>query len=451
MTTLLPSGLHRYLSTSLLFSVSLLAACGGNDRTDETSSTNTVSSSIAQNQSSSSIASSSSSVSSSSASSVARPSGPPVPTAPPNASGQTPAFPEQTRAPEVISDISLNVQVLASGENVPWGLDFLPDGRILMTLRNGGMRIVTTQGDVTQVTGTPALYTSFQGGLLDVKLAPDFTSSRMIYFSYSENRGNFTNGTNVARARLSNDESRLENFEVIFRQMPAWNSELHFGSRLVWADDGNLFVTLGERSLPEPRQYAQRLDNTLGKVVRITPDGGIPSDNPFVNTANALGEIWSYGHRNIQGAARHPVTGELWTIEHGPRGGDELNIPEAGLNYGWPTITYGQDYNGDPIGAGITAMIGMEQPAYYWDPVIAPSDMTFYTGSLFPQWQGNLFIASLNPGGLVRLMLDGKTVIGEERLLTYLGRVRDVAEGPDGALYATSDNGQYSLVRITPR
>ena len=244
---------------------------------------------------------------------------------------------------------------------------------------------------------------------------------------------------------------RLESLEVIFRQQPAWDSRLHFGSRLVWANDGTLFVTLGERSLVEPRKLAQTLDNTLGKVVRINPNGTIPADNPFVNTNGADDAIWSYGHRNVQGAALHPETGKLWTIEHGPKGGDEINIPQAGLNYGWPIITYGEDYNSTPIGAGITAMAGMEQPTYYWDPVIAPSDMTFYTGDLFAQWKGNILIASLNPGGLVRLMLDGSTVIGEERILTYLGRVRDVAQGPDGAIYATSDNAQYSLVRITPR
>lgn len=437
---------------SLLLGAVTLAACKGDNDSAASSTPAAVSSSVASSAVSSSATSAVASSSSASSSMIARPSGPPVrPTIPPNASGQTPAFPEQTRAPEVISDIELDVQVLASGERVPWGIDFLPDGRILMTLRNGGMRIVSMNGEVSNVTGTPSLYTSFQGGLLDVKLAPDFASSRMVYFSYSESRSDTTNGTTVARARLADDESRLENLEVIFRQLPAWDSALHFGARLVWANDGHLFVTLGERSLPEPRQYAQRLDNTLGKVVRITADGSIPADNPFVNTANASGEIWSYGHRNIQGAALHPQTGKLWTIEHGPKGGDELNIPQAGLNYGWPTITYGQDYNNDPIGAGITAMAGMEQPAYYWDPVIAPSDMTFYTSDLFPEWQGNVFIASLNPGGIVRLMLDDETVIGEERLLEYLGRVRDIAQGPDGALYATSDNNQYSLVRITPR
>ena len=449
------STLNVAAKISLLASIAGLAACNGGNNTPTSSvqassitTQSSVASSVALPVASSSLIASSSSASQSS---VARPSGPPVNAGQANAPEQTPAFPEQTRAPEVNSDIEYNVQVLATNEAVPWGIDFLPDGRILMTLRNGGMRIVSTDGNIIQVAGTPDLYTSFQGGLLDVKLAPDFATSRLVYFSYAENREAGKNGTTVAHARLSDDESRLENLEVIFRQQPAWNSQLHFGSRLVWSNDGTLYVTLGERSLEEPRQYSQTLDNTLGKVVRINADGSIPADNPFVNTNGASGEIWSYGHRNVQGAALHPDTGKLWTIEHGPKGGDEINIPQAGLNYGWPIITYGEDYNSSPIGAGITAMAGMEQPTYYWDPVIAPSDMTFYTGDLFAQWQGNIIIGSLNPGGLVRLMLDGSTVIGEERILTYLGRVRDVAQGPDGAIYATSDNSQYSLVRITPR
>ena len=439
---------------SLLASVTALAACNGSNTTPSSSTATMVSSTTTQSSAAASslppVASSSIS-SAASSSTVTRPSGPPVNAGTANAPEQTPAFPEQTRAPEVNSDIEYNVQVLATNEAVPWGIDFLPDGRILMTLRDGGMRIVSTDGNVIQVADTPTLYTSFQGGLLDVKIDPNFANSRMVYFSYSENREAGKNGTTVARARLSDDESRLESLEVIFRQQPAWDSRLHFGSRLAWANDGTLFVTLGERSLVEPRKLAQTLDNTLGKVVRINPNGTIPADNPFVNTNGADDAIWSYGHRNVQGAALHPETGKLWTIEHGPKGGDEINIPQAGLNHGWPIITYGEDYNSTPIGAGITAMAGMEQPTYYWDPVIAPSDMTFYTGDLFAQWKGNILIASLNPGGLVRLMLDGSTVIGEERILTYLGRVRDVAQGPDGAIYATSDNAQYSLVRITPR
>lgn len=433
------------------FSVALVA-CGGNQGTP--SSEPPASSSVATQSSSSVVSVSSvesssvSSVASSSASSITRPSGPPVNSGSPNASNQTPAFPEQTRAPEVVTNISLQVEPIATNLGIPWGLDFMPDGRMIVTIRNGDLLVVTPNGTVSQVSGVPSVYTSFQGGLLDVLLAEDFESSRMVYLSYSENRGNGQNATAVARGRLSNDDSRLENVEVIFRQEPAWDSALHFGSRLVWDDQGHLYITLGERSLPQPRQLSQDVNSTLGKVVRVHPDGAAPSDNPFVN-GNGLDEVWSYGHRNVQGAAINPYTGDLWTVEHGPRGGDEINIPKAGLNYGWPIITYGIDYNGSPIGNGITAMAGMEQPTYYWDPVIAPSDMTFYTGTEFPEWQGNLFIASLNPGGVVRLMLDGDVVIGEERLLSQLGRVRDIAQGPDGALYATSDSGSYSLVKIT--
>lgn len=435
---------HSRCFNTLTISLCLfyLAACGSKNPTYPSPSSD------------SSVSSSSSSSTASSTGTgepVERPSGPPVNTRPPNASGQTPAFTEQTRAPEVLSNIDLKLDVIADGLGVPWGLDFLPDGRMIVTLRAGEMRIITTNGDVSQpIQGLPQVYAVSQGGLLDVSVAPDFASSRMIYFSFSEDRGNGQNGTSVARARLTNDDSRLENLEVIFQQLPAWNSQLHFGSRLVWSDQGQLYVTLGERSLPEPRQFAQDINVTLGKVVRINADGSAPADNPFVN-ADGSDLVWSYGHRNVQGATLHPVTRELWTVEHGPRGGDEINIPKAGKNYGWPIITYGQDYSGAPIGSGITSKAGMEQPVYYWDPVIAPSDMTFYTGSVFPQWQGNLFIGSLSPGGIVRLMLDGKQVIGEERLLPELGRVRDIAQGPDGALYALSDSGSYSLVRITPR
>lgn len=440
--------LRRSLTTQLFRlmgagSVCLLFACTSDS--NETSSQNSSSelSSVSSSSSSSSVSSSSSS--------VARPSGPPVQTAPPNASGQTPAFPEQTRAPEITSAYELDVEVLATGIGIPWGIDFLPDGRLIITLRNGEIRIVTLNGTVSApIQGVPSVYTGGQGGLLDILLAPDFSSSRMVYFSYSENRGGGENATAVAKGQLSSDESRLDNVEVIFQQQPAWNSTLHFGSRLAWDDQGHLYIGLGERSYSQPRQLAQDPGTTLGKVVRIHDDGSAPTDNPFAN-GGGLAEVWSYGHRNIQGAAIHPETGKLWTIEHGPRGGDEINIPQAGLNYGWPIITYGEDYSGAPIGEGITAMAGMEQPVYYWDPVIAPSDMDFYTGDLFPDWKGNLFIASLNPGGLVRLMLDGELVVGEERLLSQLGRVRDVAQGPDGAIYATSDQQSFNVVRITPR
>lgn len=377
------------------------------------------------------------------------PSGPPVDTAPPNAPQQTPAFEGQTRAPEVISDFQLATEVVAGNLSNPWAMDFLPDGRVIVSERVGNLVLVSPDGGVSApLTGMPDVSFGGQGGMLDVALAPDFSQSRMVYISYAEPRGNSQNGTTVARGRMTGDDSGLENLEVIFRQQPAWNSNLHFGSRLVWGDDGLLYVTLGERSHAEPRQLAQDLETHLGKVVRIRPDGSVPQSNPFVDTAGAAPEVWSYGHRNPQGAALHPQTGVLWTIEHGPRGGDELNQPEAGKNYGWPVITYGEDYNGSPLGEGITQREGMEQPIYYWDPVIAPSDMAFYQGDMFPSWSGNLLIGSLNPGGLVRVMLDGERVIGEERFLSDFGRVRDVAVADDGAVWFVNDSGE--LVRVTP-
>ena len=348
--------------------------------------------------------------------------------------------------PEVVSDFSLDTEVVTNGLDSPWGVAELPDGRFIITQRGGTIVIVTREGEVSEVAGVPAVYTSNQGGLLDIALDPSFVENRLVYFSYSENRGNNQNGTSVARGRLSTDEKSLENVTVIFRQLPAWNSTLHFGSRLVFDREGHLYVTLGERSNPEPRQQSQDLNSLLGKVVRINPDGTVPEGNPFVGTANARPEIWSYGHRNVQSAALHPVTGDLWTVEHGPRGGDEINRPQPGKNCGWPIISYGIDYSGAPIGAGITAQEGMEQPVYYWDPVIGPSGMTFYEGDMFP-WQNNMLIGSLNPGGVVRIMLNGNRVVGEERLLRQFGRIRDVEVTSDGAFWIVNDENQ--LVRVT--
>ncbi|HMW72049.1 MAG TPA: PQQ-dependent sugar dehydrogenase, partial [Cellvibrionaceae bacterium] len=282
-----------------------------------------------------------------------------------------------------------------------------------------------------------------------VSLDPQFATNRYVYLSYAEPCEDGKNGTSVGRATLSTDEKRLENWQVIFRQMPAWNSTLHFGSRLAWDKNGLLYVTLGERSLPESRVFAQDISTTLGKVVRIKADGTIPADNPFVATTNARPEIWSYGHRNVQGAAIHPITGELWTMEHGPRGGDEVNRPQAGKNYGWPIITYGEDYSGAPIGDGITAKAGMEQPIYYFDPVIAPGGINFYRGSLFSGWENNLLISSLTPGGVVRLVFKDNKVVGEERVAKQLGRVRDLDVAEDGSIWVITDSGQ--LNRLTPK
>ncbi|WP_110656720.1 PQQ-dependent sugar dehydrogenase [Salinicola halimionae] len=387
----------------------------------------------------------------------------PVQSGPPNAPDQTPAFKGQTRAPAIDDQIDLATTTITTGLEHPWGLAFVDNDMALVTERPGRLRAVDLQNGTLSppIEGLPKIDARGQGGLLDVGLDPDFANNRRVYFSYAEPRENGKNesgenGTSIARGVLSQDHSRLTNVEVIFRQTPAWDSTKHFGSALVWDDEDRLYVTLGERSLPEPRQLAQDLGAHLGKVVRIHADGSIPEDNPFADGRNVsvakagLAEIWSYGHRNVQGAALEPNSGKLWTIEHGPKGGDELNVPEAGKNYGWPVITYGEDYSGAPIGDGLTAKEGMEQPIYYWDPVIAPGDMTFYQGERFPGWQGNLIIASLSPGGLVRLTLDGERVTGEQRLVQNLGRVRDVAESGDGALWVLTDSRNGALIRIVP-
>ena len=340
----------------------------------------------------------------------------------------------------------IQVVTVARGLNHPWGLAFLPDGGMLVTERPGRMRIVAADGKLSPpLAGVPDVAAFGQGGLLDVVLAPDFERSRVIYFSYSE-RGNLgAAGTAVAKARLG--ETGLDDVRVIFRQEPKVRAGQHFGSRLVFTRDGNLFVTLGERGR---RDDAQDLGRHMGKVVRIRPDGSVPPDNPFVSRSDARKEIWSYGHRNPQSAALHPRTGALWIVEHGAMGGDEVNIPRPGRNYGWPVITYGRDYSGARIGEG-TAKAGMEQPVHYWDPSIAPSGMTFYTGDRFPAWKGNLFVGSLKFAQLARLELDGDKVIGEERLLQGLGgRVRDVRQGPDGLIYLLTDESDGRVLRIEP-
>jgi aldose sugar dehydrogenase len=360
------------------------------------------------------------------------------------------AMAEITNAPTRKSTSAPKVETFAKGLAHPWGMAFLPDGRLLVTERPGRMRLIDKDGRLSPpLRGLPQVVAGGQGGLLDVALGPDFTSSRLIYFSFSEPRGEGTNGTSVARAKLVADANggKLDDVKVIFRQEPATVSGVHFGSRLAFARDGNLFVTLGERY---QRDRAQDLSTHYGKVVRIRPDGSAPPDNPFVGKAGARPEIWSYGHRNPQAAAIHPVSGKLWTVEHGARGGDEVNIPLPGRNYGWPVITYGRDYSGAKIGEG-TAKPGMEQPIYYWDPSIAPSGMAFYTGGLFPEWKGNLFVGALAGQALHRLVLDGERIVGEEQLLSDLGeRIRDVRNGPDGALWLLTDNSQGRVLRVVP-
>jgi glucose/arabinose dehydrogenase len=370
----------------------------------------------------------------------------------PNTSYQ-PLLPSQTRAPLRTAGVAYEVVTVARGLEHPWGLDFLPGGGMVVTERDGRMRIVGPDGALSDpVKGLPEVDAGGQGGLLDVVLGPTFAADGLIYWSYSQSRPG-GNGTAVARGRLvTGPEPAVTGVQVIWTQTPALASAQHFGSRLVFAADGKLFITTGDRSIMAGRVQTQKLDNTLGKVVRINPDGSIPTDNPHVNTAGARPEIWSVGHRNIQGAALHPSTGELWTVEHGPRGGDELNVSLAGKDYGWPTITYGLEYSGQRVGQGITRAEGLEQPVYYWDPIIAPAGIAFYTADLFPAWKGSLFVSGMKPGHLARLTLDGYRVTGEERLLADLGeRIRDVNVGPDGALYVLTDENDGRILKLLPK
>lgn len=376
--------------------------------------------------------------------------GAPVEQANPNKTDAVPAFPEQTRAPEAKSNVALKIETIAEGIENPWGSAVLPDdGSVLVTSKAGKLWLVTPGKPKAEITGVPKLDNRGQGGLLDISLGPDFMTSRTVYFTFSEDRGGGKNGASLARATLSADRKKLENVTTIFRQEPAWASTTHYGSNIEWDSAGSLYLTLGERFDPEPRQLAQDLNAHLGKVVKLKADGTPADGNPFIGRANAKPEIWSYGHRNVQGAAIHPDTGKLWTIEHGPRGGDEINIPEAGKNYGWPVISYGIGEAGGPIGEGITAREGLEQPIYYWDPVIAPGDMTFYKGNLFP-WKGDLLVSSLGTSQLVRLEVEGDRITGEERLMPGQGRIRDITEAPDGALYVLVDDAG-KVLRITPQ
>ena len=340
---------------------------------------------------------------------------------------------------------SVAVVTVAEGLEQPWGLAFLPDGRMLVTEKEGRLRLVRPDGTLSDpLAGVPEVYDGGQGGLLDVALDPDFAANQLVYLSFSE-PGSEGAGTAVARGKLG--DGRLDDVEVIWRQQPKLDSGQHFGSRLVFLKDGTLIVTLGDRNT---RRYIPDKKAQIGKLVRINRDGSIPEDNPFVSNADYSPDIYSLGHRNVQGATLHPDTGALWTVEHGARGGDEINIPQPGKNYGWPVISYGREYSGEKIGEG-TAKPGLEQPAYYWDPSIAPSGMTFYTGDKFPAWKGSLFVGALKFQLLARLEVDGNRIVKEERLLEDMGeRIRDVVQGPDGYLYLLTDEDDGRILRLEP-
>jgi aldose sugar dehydrogenase len=373
---------------------------------------------------------------------------------PPNAPHQSPAFPGQTRAPEKRLGVAFDVVTVVEGLQNPWSVAFLPGGKMLITERPGRLRVLGTDGKLSEpLTGVPPVDARGQGGLLDVALDPAFAKNQTIYWSYAEPREPGVNNTAVAKGTLVDGAvPRVDNVQVIYHQNPSLSSPLHFGSRLIFGRDGTLFVTQGERSTTEGRMQAQRMDGLLGKIVRINTDGSVPRDNPFVGKEGVRPEIWSLGHRNIQSAALHPTTGELWEVEHGTRGGDEINIARKGKDYGWPTIAYGIEYRGGPITGDITAKDGMEQPLYYWDPVIGPSGMVFYTADAFPAWKGSLFIGGHATYDLVRVSIDGEKVVGEERLLNDLkARIRDVRQGPDGALYLLTDSASGQLLKLVPK
>jgi glucose/arabinose dehydrogenase len=364
------------------------------------------------------------------------------------AAAAPPALAVLTDAPPPAKPGKIKVETYAGGLENPWGMQFLPDGRLLVTERPGRMRLITKDGRLSPpITGVPEVAAVGQGGLLDVLLAPDFEKTQTIYFSYGEPRAEGKNGTTVARAKLvfDGDGGKLENVNVIFRQQPAAASGHHFGSRLVWAKDGTLFVTTGERN--SLRDQSQNPANDIGKVIRINADGSVPADNQKLE--GWAPEVWSIGHRNVQGAALRPDTGTLYTVEHGAQGGDELNHPEPGKNYGWPIITYGIDYSGAKIGEG-SEKPGMEPAVYYWVPSIATSGLAFYTGDLFPDWKGDAFVGGLAGTQVQRLVLEGDNVVSAETLLEDQGkRIRDVRQGPDGALWLlTDDSGE--VLRVTP-
>ncbi len=364
-----------------------------------------------------------------------------------NAPFLEPAFEGQTRAPQVESPFGVKTEVFAGGLENPWGIAALPGGSYLVTERAGRMRIIAPDGTLSDaIRGVPDVLDSGQGGLLDVAVGPTFDEDRVIWWSYAKPLGLRRTVTAAARGVLSEDGSEVTEVEDVFVQEPWSFSPLHFGSRIVFDAAGHVFITTGEHSRAAERVLAQDIETTFGKVIRLNVDGSVPADNPFVGR-DGIDTIWSYGHRNVQGAAMAP-DGRLWTVEHGPRGGDELNLPEAGKNYGWPVVSYGIEYSGAQIGDGLARAEGMEEPVYFWDPVIAPAGMTFYSGAMFPEWEGNLLIGGLASQKLVRLVIEGDRVVGEERLLD-VGRIRDVEVAADGALLVLIDDADGAVLRVS--
>jgi aldose sugar dehydrogenase len=368
----------------------------------------------------------------------------PVETKTPNSPEYKPAFAGQTRVGGIKTQTPYQAQVITEGLSFPWSVKCLPDGRLLVTEKEAGtLRIVTQKGQLSKpITGLPPVNSKGQGGLLAITLDPNFEQNRMIFWTFSENFGEGTL-TSVAKGKLSADESKIEGATVIYRATPTYKGTLHYGGRILFDKNGDLFVSTGERSDLATRPQAQLLSSGLGKIMHITTEGKPVAGNPFEKQAGAKPEIYSYGHRNPQGLAFNPVNGELFSNEFGPRGGDEVNHVRAGKNYGWPTITYGTEYSGKKIGDVIQQKEGMEQPVYYWDPSVSPSGMTFYNSDVISEWKNNLFIGCLSGLHIVRLVIDNNKVVGEERLLTEeYQRFRDITQGKDGALYAVTDQGR---------
>jgi aldose sugar dehydrogenase len=375
----------------------------------------------------------------------------PIETKTANAPDQRPAGAGQYRTCAAPSDVAYDVTVVARRLEKPWAVEPLPDGSLLVTEKPGRLRVVGADGKVNPpIAGLPAVDARGQGGLLDVALSPNFGTDRTIFWSFTEPRGD-GNGTSIARGVLTPDRRRLEQVRVIFRVQPTYDGTMHYGSRLAFGPDGMLYASFGERSDTVMRRFAQQLDSHLGKVVRLTPDGQAPRDNPFAGRSGAAPEVWSLGHRNVQALAFDPQ-GRLWDVEHGTRGGDEVNLIEKGKNYGWPLVAYGIEYSGRPIPTQGTAAAGLEQPVYYWDPNIAPSGAQFYTGDAFPAWRGSLFVGGLASMRLVRLAIQNNRVVGEEHLLADRNqRIRDVRQAPDGSLYVVTDADNGELWKIAPR